>query len=598
MRIKLNSLFFKILCVVVIGVVCVALSVGYTIINISRGILTDNYKGSQKKIFEQINDEIFDFHSEIVKVIDSVNSNKDFRTYFGETNLPAKELSKSIYGFKKQLKSVLESNAYNMSVLIVGLNGENHLNTSETLTMNSKEILDLNISKKSLENNKMIIYQYMERGITSGTKDSPVLTISKALNLQNGKPYGIIYFMIKEKEFEKFYDYFTVEINDIVLLDENNLVLSSNNKNNIGQTQEEFSNKINALIESKMVSKIYDDNGDTIFIQRLPYCNLTICGTVDNHKALGKMYDIKNISFICTVITLCILIGIFFLVRQLTKPLYLLTQKMSNVRNGKFDEYIEVSGAGEVRELISTYNYMIKDINSYVDELVKIENEKRKAEIHALQMQINPHYLFNTLSSIKWLIWQGNKDKAIEAIDAFINMIRNTISKTDEFVTIKQEVENLKSYVLINNIRYGDRIKVGYFIMPDCYKYLIPKLILQPFIENSFFHAFPSEEEGEIQVFIKEYDRDHIKIEIYDNGIGMDKEKLDEVKEKKENKNRHFNGIGINNVDSRIKLIYGSSYGIDIKSKLNSGTTVTILLPIFRDYEEKSVNKIFYDNDK
>lgn len=298
------------------------------------------------------------------------------------------------------------------------------------------------------------------------------------------------------------------------------------------------------------------------------------------------MYDIKNIALICASITLCILIIIFLLVRQMTKPLYLLTEKMSNVKNGNFDEYIEVSGAEEVKELSSTYNYMIKDINKYVDELVVVQKEKRKAEIHSLQMQINPHYIFNTLSSIKWLIWQGSKDKAISAIDAFINMIRNTISKTDEFVTIEQEVENLKNYVLINNIRYGDRIKVEYFIMTNCYEYLIPKLILQPFIENSFFHAFPSEEEGEIQVFIKEYDEDNIKIEIYDNGIGIDEEKLGEVREKKENKNHHFSGIGINNVDSRIKLIYGNDYGISIKSKLNNGTTIIIIIPKYITQKE------------
>ena len=119
-------------------------------------------------------------------------------------------------------------------------------------------------------------------------------------------------------------------------------------------------------------------------------------------------------------------------------------------------------------------------------------------------MQINPHYIFNTLSSIKWLIWQGNNDKSISALDSFINLLRNTISKTDEFITIEDEIENIKNYVFINNIRYGDRIKVEYFIMPDCNDYLVPKLILQPFIENSFFHGFPSDEEGKIQVFIKE----------------------------------------------------------------------------------------------
>lgn len=581
-RLSLNSLFVKILCVVVIGVICVSFSVGFITINISRNIFNDNYKDSQKKIFDQVNDEIYDFHSEIVKTIDTVNSHRAFRTYFSEKNLAGDVLYKDIYELKKQMKESLSSNKYDISVLIVGINGQTYLNSAEMLTMDGEEFLELDIIKNSLENNKTITYKYLERGITSSTKNDSVIVISKALNLQDEKPYGVINFIIKEKSFQKFYDYFTVKINDIVLLDENYLVISSNKKNNIGQVQLDFKDTIRELIENKQLSKSYDNNRkrNTVFIQRLPYCNLTICGTVDNNKALEKMYDVKGIAFICTLITLGVLIGIFLIVRQMTKPLYLLTEKMSKVRNGNFNEYIEVKGPEEIKELSSTYNYMIKDINKYVNELMKVQKEKRKAEINALQMQINPHYIYNTLASIKWLIWQGSKEKSISAIDAFINMIRNTISKTDEFVTIEEEIENLKNYVLINNIRYGDRIKVEYFIMPDCYEYLIPKLILQPFIENSFFHAFPSEEEGEIQIFIKANDENNIKIEICDNGIGITDEKIDKIMKGNEDKNRYFSGIGINNVDSRIKLIYGNDYGINIKSKLNSGTTITILIPM------------------
>ena len=582
-KLKLNSLFVKILCVVVVGVICVSISVGYITINISRGIFTDNYKDSQKKIFDQVNDDIYNFHSEIVKVIDSVNSHRAFRSYFTEKDLPVKDLSKNIYELKKQMKSSMDSNNYDMSVLVVGLNGRSYLNSSELLTMGVEEILNLDITKNALKNNKTITYKYLENGITSSTKNEPVIIISKALNLKDEKPYGVINFIIKEKTFQKFYDYFTLEINDIVLLDENNIVLSSNKKENIGQAQLDFEDTINELIDNKQLNKSYESNRNTIFVQRLPYCNLTLCGTVDNNKALAKMYDVKNIAIICTVITLCVLAGIFLIVRQMTKPLYLLTEKMSKVRDGNFNEYIEVSGPEEIKELSSTYNFMITDINKHINELMKVQKEKRKAEIHALQMQINPHYIFNTLSSIKLLIWQGSKDKSITAIDAFINMIRNTISKTDEFITIKEEIENLKNYVLINNIRYGDRIKVEYFIMPDCYEYLIPKLILQPFIENSFFHAFPSEEEGEIQVFIKEYDESNIKIEVYDNGIGIDDDKIDKIMKGNEDKNRYFSGIGINNVDSRIKLIYGNDYGINIKSKINKGTTITIVIPKFKE---------------
>ena len=578
-RLKRNSLFFKILFVVVLGVICVTTSISYTIISISKGIFTDTYSDSQKKIFEQVNDKLYSFHGELVKVINTVNSHKSFRVFFTEEELNQKEMFETIYDLKNQMKLALATNTYDISVLVVGVNGKSYLNRSELLTMKPQEILNMDISKNSLKNSKTILYQYLENGFTSSTKDEPVIVVTKTLNLKDGEPYGIIYFTIKEKEFEKFYDYFTLEINDIVLLNENNVVVSSNKKENVGQVQENFRESIDNLVLKKELSQSYNSNNNTILIQRLPYCNLTICGTVDNYKALEKMYDVGNILLLCGVITLGILVCLFIIVRQMTKPLYLLTEKMANVKSGNFNEYIEVKGPEEVKELSSTFNYMIKDLNKYINELVNIQREKRKAEINALQMQINPHYIFNTLSSIKWLIWQGSNDKAISALNSFINLLRNTISKKDEFITLEEEIENIKHYVFINNIRYGDKIKVEYFIMSDCNNYLVPKLILQPFIENSFFHGFPSDEEGKIQVFVKEQG-ENMRIEIYDNGVGIEEEKLEQVKEKRDSKNEHFSGIGINNVDSRIKLIYGNDYGIEIKSKLNKGTTVTILLPI------------------
>lgn len=577
-KLKKNSLFFKILLVVVSGIISVSLSITYIIINISKTIFIDTYGDSQKKIFKQVNDEIYDFHGEIVKIINSLSSHRAFKAYFTEKNLEAQEMSKNIFELKRQMKSALATNTYDVSVLVVGLNGSSFLNSSELLAIRPNEILNMDISKKSLENNNNILYQYLDKGFTSTTRDEPVIVITKALNSKNGNPYGIIYFTVKEKDLEKFYDYFTVEINDIVVLNENNIVLSSNKKENVGQVQDEFRTDIDYLVSSKQLSKSYNDERKTILIQRLPYCNLTICGTVDNYKALGKIYDVRSIVIICMIITLCVLTFIFVIVKQMTRPLYLLTEKMSNARKSNFSEYIEVSGPEEVKELSSTFNYMIMDLNKYIDELVSVQKQKRKAEIHALQMQINPHYIYNTLSSIKWLILQGSNEKAVNSLETFIILLRNTISKNDEFITVKEEIENIKNYVYINNIRYGDKVNVEYFIVESCNNYLVPKLILQPFIENSFFHGFPSDEGGKIQVFIKEQG-ENLKIEIYDNGVGIEKEKLEKVIERKEQKNEHFSGIGINNVDSRIKLLYGNDFGIKIKSKVNQGTTVTILLP-------------------
>lgn len=235
-------------------------------------------------------------------------------------------------------------------------------------------------------------------------------------------------------------------------------------------------------------------------------------------------------------------------------------------------------GTEEIQELSKAYNTMLERINQYIEERMKIQEEKRNAEIHALQMQINPHYMYNTLASIKWLTWQGDVKKSTAVIDAFISLLRNTISNTDEFVTVEQEVANLKNYVLINQTRYGDAVGVEFYVVDKCKEYLVPKLILQPFVENAFFHAFPEGMEGEISVFIKE-EKKYLRFDIEDNGVGMDAEQLYTLNNKKDKKSEHFTGIGINNVDDRIKLIYGMDYGINIVSEKDKGTTITILLP-------------------
>ena len=141
---------------------------------------------------------------------------------------------------------------------------------------------------------------------------------------------------------------------------------------------------------------------------------------------------------------------------------------MPKIINGDFNNHININGSPEVNKLCNAYNYKLDGLNRYVSDQIKIQREKRKAEISALQMQINPHFIYNTLSSIKWLVWQESKAKSCEIIDAFIYLLRNTISNKNEMITVSEEIKNLKNYVLINHVRYGDKINVNFFIMPEC----------------------------------------------------------------------------------------------------------------------------------
>lgn len=395
--------------------------------------------------------------------------------------------------------------------------------------------------------------------------------------LESKEPYGLVFITIKEEDFEKFYKFFTSDAAEFYLIDSSGEVISSNDKEVIGRREEK--DYLAEAAEAGVLRYQTKEDGRllTVLNTDMPYFACRAYGVIDNGKALDKLYNAPQILLICAVIGAAVMVITLLVVRQTTRPLSVMVRKMSGAIDKDLKEHMDITGSEEVQELARTYNRMLDDLNSYITKLMEIQKEKRKAEISALQMQINPHYIYNTLASIKWLIYEGDTEKSTRTIDAFIMLLRNTISNSDEFITVGQEIENLKNYVLINNTRYGDRIKAEYFVAPGCQNCMILKLILQPFVENAFFHGFPSEMPGHIQVFA-ERDGSNLRIQIVDDGVGMDQGRLNDLKGKR-TKTEHFTGIGVNNVDDRLKLVYGAEYGISIDSTINEGTTVTIIFP-------------------
>lgn len=555
-----KSMVTKILAVVTGGILCVVLAVATIVINISKGIFVDTYGNSQEKVFFRIEHELNAYHEDLMKLFSALNSSWYLKLYLQDEYQDSKLQFKVAYKADQDMKKAIPSSMDDISVMAVSTNGGSYLNREETIITPVSEILSSRQAEYAMENPEEVQYIFRESGYTSTTRNTPVIMTVKALRSPgSSEPYGIAFVTLKETDFKGYYEYFTSEYAEFYLLDQSNMVISSSDRKILGK-------------------RMTEKEADMTLTKDLPYYKCKAYGIINTTKALNNLYNEPELWLISLSIMVIAVIFIFGIVRQTTRPLSELVEKMSNARKARYDDYIELVGSREIEELSGTYNEMLEELNGYINELITTQNQKRKAEIAALQMQINPHYIYNTLASIKWLIFQGDVEKSTKTIDAFISLLRSTISNTDEYITIEREMESLKNYVLINNTRYGDKIQVEYYVTFGCEGCKIPKMILQPFVENAFFHAFPYDAEGSIKIFARKL-KGNLQIKIIDNGVGIANNRLKEMTGKNA-KTEHFSGIGINNVDDRLKLLYGNECGIRIESEENKGTVVTILIPI------------------
>lgn len=231
----------------------------------------------------------------------------------------------------------------------------------------------------------------------------------------------------------------------------------------------------------------------------------------------------------------------------------------------------------EVTLLEQNFEMMKSNIQQLMADNVNKEKEKREAELKALYAQINPHFLFNTLNSVRCAVELGKKEKASVIIISLINLLKVTL-KGNELVPLSQEIENLNNYIQILQMRHGMSFRSEFNIPEVLCDYKIPKLLLQPIIENSIIHGFEGIEHEGLILVNAEMESDKVVIYIYDNGKGMECDPLSLIDEDKGNK---FSSIGIKNVDQRIKAHYGMNYGIRYETILGVSTTAIITLPAF-----------------
>jgi len=385
---------------------------------------------------------------------------------------------------------------------------------------------------------------------------------------------------MQELDFRQFYTSHTSRGNDVAVINGTGMIVSSNRTELIGQQELELLNHAQEIEKLDLNYKDIEflESEQIVLSEYLPSLDLYLVNLIDRKLVMDKIIDKKSIVLISILTASIASLFIYFISRRLTRSLTGLVNQINNIGKSNFDHYVTVSGSYETKQVGTAFNFMLDELHEYVRELIATQKKQRNAELAALQQQINPHFLYNTLASIKIMVKQGNKEKAAEMINKLISLLQNTIGNISETNTVEQELTNMKDYTFINQARYGEQIRVNYYITPDCLSYQLPKLIIQPFIENAFFHAFNKKTSGFIHIMIGQ-ERAKLICEIVDNGDGMETN-LEKQMPSYKSKRQLFSGIGVRNVNERIKILYGETYGVEITSTLGEGTKVRICLPI------------------
>ncbi len=272
------------------------------------------------------------------------------------------------------------------------------------------------------------------------------------------------------------------------------------------------------------------------------------------------------------------IISSIVLSRYISRPIHSLNQAMGEFEaNAEGFSYEPVYGSREVTSLSNAFGHLVIRIQELMNQVRNEEIVLRKTELRALQAQINPHFLYNTLDSIAWMCEEGRTKDAVEMVNALARLFRISISKGHELIPVEKEVEHAKSYLQIQKFRYKNQFQYSFDVQESCLHYYCNKITLQPIIENAIYHGLNRMiDEGFIEIKIFE-DGGDVVFTVEDNGVGMTKEQCESILHKEVK--GQTGGIGIKNVNDRVKIYFGEQYGMKIESELDEGTKVSIRMP-------------------
>ncbi|WP_326511792.1 sensor histidine kinase [Clostridium intestinale] len=379
---------------------------------------------------------------------------------------------------------------------------------------------------------------------------------------------------------------FNTKNSGIFLLDNYNKIITQSDAENILHNGENIQSILPYIHDKKSYNTIWI-NGEKYLttFSKVSKSDWTI---VSMTRESTLFHNLRSIMFI----TLAVIISCFvmsflisiFLSSKVTQPINQLLSSMKKAKEGNFREKVNFKYTDELGMLVYEYNDMIDNIKTLIDKVYTLQLKEKEAELKALQAQINPHFLYNTLDMIFWKAEKSNQQEISDMIYALSHLFRITLSKGNEFIPVKSEKDFIEHYLLLQSKRYRDKLIYDIDISDEISNYLIPKLIIQPFVENSIIHGTEADNDLSIIKITGCLSNSYLDFTIEDNGKGIDEDTMNSLLHSsinQERKNTNFQkGYAIGNVNQRLSLYYSDDYKLNIISRINEGTKVELSIPI------------------
>jgi len=465
--------------------------------------------------------------------------------------------------------------------------GTNQLDLKSTnLSFLRKHFSDEDWFRKIMKTDSFVLFTPHENSYIVKTVDESFLTLGLTIyNKDTGKQRGVV---LSEINTDTIYDILntTTEIAAFLIVDENNQVLMESNRN------------INITKPGDWLPYLEHSSEQTLSVSKRQY-RVWSDDIFDSKWKLVSISDVTSLRNQWLVIflpiilmTSCIIILIFgvsyYYSRRMLAPLIQLRDSMRDIQAGDLCVKIPVLYDDEIGELCTAFNNMVGEISSLTNRVYESQELLRESELKALQAQINPHFLYNSLDSVIWLVRLNRQKDAETMLAALSRLFRIALSKGKDLITVQNELAHVQNYLIIQSMRYKQKLSYTIDYDPAVVSYITPKLILQPLAENCIYHAYtPEQDPVAIAINIQTQD-DRLIFRITDNGCGIPPIQLEQLKQflSSDSSQDNSSGYGLMNVYSRLNMYFAKYVSFTIESRPNEGTAVTISIPIITKKEE------------